>query len=350
MLAHALTALERSLDPLDRTRRALYRVLAPWLGPWIRDREVRVGLYGAGVAAVSLVGALAVPLWMLALGPLLLGVPHLVADLRYLVARPGLHRRPVVLPVVVALLATAVTQDLAWGLGGAALAALSARAPVARRWLAGLPLLGLTGAAIVWRGPVALGFAHAHNVVAVGLWLTLAVALHDGAPVARLARWGPTLAFAVGGLAILSGALDGVLAVTSALRAGPMPPLQEHARVLAAPGTEPTVATRWVAAFAFAQSVHYGLWLRVIPEEARDRPSTRSWQASFRSVRADLGGPVVLGSVVVLVGIAVWGVVDLVAARDGYLRLALFHGPLELAVLGVVAAEGRGALRPTGER
>jgi molybdate transport system substrate-binding protein len=39
------------------------------------------------------VGTALIPLWMLALGPILLGVPHLLADLRYCVFRPGWHRQ-----------------------------------------------------------------------------------------------------------------------------------------------------------------------------------------------------------------------------------------------------------------
>lgn len=294
----------------------------------------------------SLVGAVLLPLAMLAIGPLVLGVPHLIADLRYLVARPGLHRRPLALPVAASLGLSAVTQDLAWGLAGAALATLGARAPLHRRWAAGVPLLALLGAAIAFSGPTALGIAHAHNLVAVLLWLLLAVALHEGGATRRAARWGPTLAFGLGGAAILGGAFDGVLAVTGSWRLGFLPPLAEHAAGLTAPGTGPTAALRWVAAFAYAQSVHYGLWVRVIPEEARDRPSTRSWGASFRAVRADLRDPALLLCLLAALGIAGWGLLDLAAARQGYLRLALFHGPMELAVLGIVAAEGRQVLRP----
>ena len=43
---------------------------------------------------------------VLAVGPLVLGVPHLVADLRYLVVRPGLHRRAAFWPVAVSALAS----------------------------------------------------------------------------------------------------------------------------------------------------------------------------------------------------------------------------------------------------
>ncbi|MCB9688718.1 MAG: hypothetical protein H6738_18820 [Alphaproteobacteria bacterium] len=337
-----LDGLQRGVAPLDRLRRALYRVLAPWLGPWIRSREVRIGLHGALAVGGSLLLAAIAPLWMLALGPLLLGVPHLVADLRYLVAKPGLHRRSGAWVVAGLLVASSVTADLRWGLVGAALVPLASSGSLARRALAAAGLGALAFAAFAAPRSTALGLAHAHNVVAVVAWMTLAVALHEGAG-SRAVRWGTTLAFFVGGALILGGALDPVLLHGPSLPGGPS--IRDHLAALA-PGMTPPWGHRWVVAFAYAQSVHYGLWLRIVPEEARERPAPRSWEASLRALRTDLGAPVFAAAVLLCVGLAVWGLADLAAAREGYLRLALFHGPLELAVLGLVAAEGRAVLRP----
>ena len=52
--------------------------------------------------------------------------------------------------------------------------------------------------------------------------------------------------------------------------------------------------------------------------------------------------PLVLFSLLAF-GIAAWGVVDLTQARMGYLRLAVFHGYLELAVAVLWLIEGRRA-------
>ena len=123
------------------------------------------------------------------------------------------------------------------------------------------------------------------------------------------------------------------------------PSLSEHMQTLA-PGLDPAWAVRWVVLFAYAQAVHYGLWLRVVPEVARKRPAPRSWAASLAALRRDVGDPMMAVFVVLAIAIAVWGAVDVVAARAGYLRLALFHGTLELAVLALVAVEGRSVLRP----
>ncbi|XXF76315.1 hypothetical protein P2318_25100 [Myxococcaceae bacterium GXIMD 01537] len=69
------------------------------------------------------------PLWSLALGPVLLGVPHLLSDVRYLVVRPGLHRRT-------GLAVCAGVPLLAVGLGAGPEVGLLALVPVVlgARW------------------------------------------------------------------------------------------------------------------------------------------------------------------------------------------------------------------------
>lgn len=329
------------IAPLDGVRWVLFRALAPVLGPWIRSREVRVALHGLSVVGLALLLVLVAPLWLLLVSPLVLGVPHLVADVRYLVAQPGLHRRGAGVWLVGGLLlAGAVAADLRWGLVAAALAPLVGRGRGWRRAAAGLGSGSLAAVAIVALPSTNVALAHAHNLVAVVLWLGVAVSLDRVS--GRGGAWarGLPVVAAFGGVAWLaSGAADGGLGWAFA-GSGASLGLAEHARQLA-PGFPEPLASRIVAVFAFAQAVHYGLWLRVIPEEARDRPSPRTWRASWRALRADLGSPLLTGSLLVFTGLALWAALDVAAARAGYLRLALFHGPMELAVLGAWAAEGR---------
>src|SRR5687768_1431635 len=79
---------------LDRARLAWLRLLGPLAKPLVRDREKRVALAGALSLAVAFVLCATAPLVLLAVSPLLLGVPHVASDLRYLLVRPGLHKRP----------------------------------------------------------------------------------------------------------------------------------------------------------------------------------------------------------------------------------------------------------------
>jgi hypothetical protein len=101
------------------------------------------------------------------------------------------------------------------------------------------------------------------------------------------------------------------------------------------------LGARVVLVFAFAQAVHYGIWLRLIPEDDRPRDTPRTFSASLRALENDVGKWVLGGAMVVAVGVAVWAVLDLAAARIGYLRMALFHGYLELIAAALLFVEGR---------
>ena len=102
----------------------------------VRDRELRVSVLFSAVVVTALVGTLIAPLWLLILGPLVWGVPHVAADIRYLVVRTGFgRRRSLWLLGGVPLLALGLGVDLVWGFVGTALVALAARTSWRRRLL-----------------------------------------------------------------------------------------------------------------------------------------------------------------------------------------------------------------------
>jgi hypothetical protein len=322
------------LSPLDRARSLVLRALGRWLGPWMRSRELRVAWLGAWMITLALAGTLFLPTWMLALGPIVLGVPHIAADLRYLVARPGLHARGwSTWAVLVPLAAGAVTGRLYYGLGAAAVAVAVSRAA----WLPKLAGLALTsGLALLsyrYRGWSELVFAHGHNLVAVLLWWAWRPRTGRG----HLVPLGLFFGF---GFALLAGWFDPIFAAVGQAAPTVGAPLRWHAYQLA-PFAEPEIATRWVLAFAFAQSVHYTIWLRLVPEEDREREGPRGFASSYRALVADLGKPIVWATALGTLGLAIWAAFDLVAARSGYLRFAVFHGQLELCAGAWLLLEGR---------
>ena len=311
------------LTPLDRLRWLLLKLLGPLAKPLVRRRELRVMTAGCAVVGLSLAATLVSPFWLLALGPVVLGVPHLVADVRYLVLRPGLHRRldlalTVGLPV---LLAGTSILSMNSGLAACAGMALLARGAWARKMIALTFIAALMAAAWAVGDVAALVFAHAHNFIAVMLWwcwrprswqrrqavvpllfLTASVMLMLG----WLAPWSPGFAWQPVGL-------------------GP----GYHLSFLA-PGIAEPWALRLVLLFAFAQSVHYGVWLRLIPEDDRPQETPRTFRASALALTADIGMPLMVFVVLLSLSIALWAAFDLTTARENYLRMALFHGYLEL--------------------
>jgi hypothetical protein len=332
-----MRAVETLLAPADALRARLYRLLAPWAGPLFADRERRVAWIGALSVCFAFGATLAAPLWSLALGPLLLGVPHLVSDARYLVVRPGLHRRTTLailggLP----LLALWLGAGPAVGLLAMLPAILLAHGPGWRKGLLLAVWATLTWLALAFEWGFLLVLAHAHNVIAVALWWWAWRARHARA-------WGVPVLAAVGTGALLLGAAEPVMTALGGW-AAPMTgtSFSEHVEVMAPIG-QPVLALRLVLVFAFLQAVHYGVWLRLVPEDDRPRAAPRPWRASWRALVKDFG-PVPLALFVLLaLGIALWGVVDLTQARLGYFRLAVSHGYLELAVASLWLIEGRRA-------
>jgi hypothetical protein len=100
-------------------------------------------------------------------------------------------------------------------------------------------------------------------------------------------------------------------------------------------------SVRLVLLYAFAQATHYVVWLRLVPEDDRPSKSPRSYGQSFRALTGDLGGLLLWVSVIGALALVGWAVFAPGAARDGYLRLAFFHGHLELAAGALLWAEGR---------
>ncbi|MBS1150081.1 MAG: uncharacterized protein H6Q89_1779 [Myxococcaceae bacterium] len=322
------------LAPVDSLRSALLRPWGTSLRPLLLSRARRVGWIGAFGVTVAFAIACGFPLWGLALGPVVLGVPHVLADLRYLVVRPGLHRRaPLLVLAGLPLAFAALEPRVELGLLAAAGAVLAARAG----WLRKALLLGVLGGALAaaWNhGFVAqLVLLHVHNLIALGLWWFWRKRSR--------AAWLIPLLCAAGTIAIFAGAAEPVLNLTGGW-SGPATgnTFGEEVETYA-PLQTPGLALRLLLAFVFLQAVHYLVWLRLVPEDDRARPAPRTFTASWNALRSDFGLLPLLGVGAAALLVALWGAFDLAAARDGYLRLAGFHGYLELAVGALWLAEGR---------
>ena len=322
--------------PLDALRAKLIRLVAPRFRPLVVDREVRVAAFATFLLCTALVSTSLVPMWFLVVGPLVWGIPHVLSDLRYLVARPGYHRRPgVAVAVTAGLIAAGLGYTLRAALLGAAGALLFARTSWRRR-LTGIGVLGALYAVAAWAGPLSdLVFAHLHNVIAVGFWWAWR-------PRVRRLHWLPLALFVVFSALILLGALDFMVT-----RVGLHAPWTGISARWLAYQLSPTMSgpwpTRMLVLYAFGQSVHYVVWMRLVPEEERPSATPRSFAQSFRALRVDVGSVVLWATAASILALLAWGAVSLGAARNGYLELAFFHGYLEIAAAALMWAEGRRA-------
>ena len=284
----------RALAPLDRARALWLRAFGRWMSRLLRVRSERVALQAGILASTSLALALYAPLWLLTLGPLVLGVPHLVSDVRYLVVRQGLVQRRLWCAVVApCLIGASLAPGRGWGIAAVACSALLARGAYLRRMLAAVSCF------VVWRWAQASGpkadviFAHAHNLVAIGCWAAWARGT-------RL-QLAPALAVCcLGSWLVLSGVTDDLIFRHFALSAGRFAIDAGSLVVGLAPTDDPLWAWRWTICFAFMQSVHYGVWLRSLPDEDRARPGLRTLQSSYRALARDVGPWLVAAAVLMV--------------------------------------------------
>lgn len=297
----------------------------------MRDRELRVAAVFGVVVLSALLGTLIAPLWLLVLGPLIWGVPHIAADIRYLVVRTGFGRRLALgLLGGTTLVLVGAGADLLWGFVGSALVALAARASWRRRLLVAGTLVG-SGLALDHLGSVgAVAFAHLHNLVAVSLWWLWR-------PRRRRLHLLPLLLLALGSALLLSDAAVHIVGARFEWHAAGDSADAQLGRL--APGLAPMLGMRLVLLFCFLQSVHYALWMHMIPDEARARDTVMTFRASAVDLERDLGrvGLWAIGALsLALVGWACW---DMLAAGRGYYRMARFHGHLEVMAAALLVLE-----------
>lgn len=345
-------SVERALYPVDQLRRA-------WL-LWVQRRPRLSAVLGRtdsrAVALLSLHGllsfALAIfaPAWSLVLAPLLLGVPHLAADVRYLVLRLAAPRGWLVAAGLfgTSMLVLRVLQpSAALPLGGLAehvlggawlVTAAMSGAVYGRRcglasMLAFLLAAGLTACALWQPRAFALVLSHGHNLVALLLW---------GVMFRRSSR----LAFAYcSAVALAALCLVVGTGVDTMLAHGAPSAFGLHLYAAAdwlAPGVPDPYAIGLAMAFAFLQNIHYALWLYGIPQRFLQREASLSFRMSYRMLVRDFGAGGLMAVAALMLLVAASGVVAPVLTRHWVLSLGSFHAWLELAAcLFLLSASSR---------
>ncbi|HXU60452.1 MAG TPA: hypothetical protein VN962_02035 [Polyangia bacterium] len=345
----ALARAEQALWPLDELRGLGFRVLAgssPAGRRLAASRSARAALLLTAHATAAFVLAVVAPSFLIAVTPLVFGVPHLAADVRYLLIRPawprwwllasagfglaliGIRIAAEARPSAAPSLAVEHAIAAAWVVLGAVAALIGARAR--RGWLVLVAALGLASLAVAAPRPFRMVLLHGHNLVAVVLWLVLF-------------RRGRRLIVApIAAIVLGAGLLASGCALGWTLQHGWLSVAGLHlfaATDWLAPGLPDRVAVALTTTFAFLQAVHYAVWLVAVPAGDRPGDSGRSWRVAWRALIHDFRPGGVTAVVLLTIAVAAAGLVAAAPARRLFLSIGSFHAWLELAVLA--AALGR---------
>jgi hypothetical protein len=304
-----------------------------------RWRTVTLLVLGAVGAALAL--ALGAPIATAVIGLILFGILHNLLEIRYVAGRfSGLLGRPF-LELLVALITAIVVCRLLAGVVGrpAQLAEIllgyAVIALAARRGLDGrrrqVAWVVVTAAAVVSLAFPAYHFivlTHLHNVVPLFfLWdWSRRIGSRRGRQAFRAVQLLWVVAIPV---VILLGLLDGSLTTDPGIVRSVVGDGQTVLATSSPPGAAATVlGARFLTVFAFMQTMHYVVWVALLPRVAPDA------SASFEARVPWVTGPRLwaAGFLVAAVFAVLFGL-DFAQGKALYAALASYHAYLELPVL-----------------
>lgn len=310
-----------------------------------------MGLFFLFSSTVFLWLALRFPLWVLVLGPLSMGIPHLLSTLRYVPKswqdiRTRLPARSSILLGILFVLVAGFallrerTALLSIPLGIPELLIAFAfcfyfnRTQIhfsQKKYFA--IFLFLLSAGFLVRWPVAtLGvFLLGHNLIAYFYWILRAPTKNDR----RLALFASLIFVSVTGM-LLAGLFDPIMSGRSFWILNAQMGDSVLGSQIFQNGNQ-QIWSRLVSAYAFGQSSHYFVWLRAVPEQELPQGFPISFRQSWRDLLTELSPWVLAGAFVTVVGLIYIGsYFSLATARDLYLTIAFFHGFFEVAGLAFI--------------
>ncbi len=315
-----------------------------------QSRSKRIFFMGLTAMSIYFVVSLFFPIWVLFLGPIVWGVPHLISSLRYNTNTPFSKRKKLVLFqsfIWLAVFAYRITVDifqipiffsdipLLFEVICLAVAFLF-QVIINRRvniqiffyFTLFATLLFLT-----YRYPIqtALFLLIGHNYVPLFSWFKSCQDRQDIRTFFLLSA----LYFLLS-LILLLGLLEPFYSYFSPVKNVTFLKW-EYTDIANSLGASPSDYPFWfriVSLYAFSQAIHYFLWIKAIPENFLPQQFPPSFKWSLQKLKNDFGS----GSVLILIGLMVtgtayWLFFEFQSARLFYFSVASYHGFLELSAL-----------------
>lgn len=298
--------------------------------------------------------AISFPLWALLLGPIILGVPHLISSIRYLPKLTTLDRSfssknlYFIIGGVYVTVATvrlfgpaSVSASLSVmvengpnliELMGCALAlvAIGIFSKLSKiRLLCSVAILGLLSV-MSFKYPLeTLGFlVLAHNFIAFYFWIIRAEERKEKS-VAMISL----AVFSLVTAAFLTGVFDSIIQLRSLeILNGWFSDMNVGSQIF--PSGDATLWSRAVSAYAFGQGIHYFIWLKAVPEQELSFQHNTSFKTSFELLKDDVGTKITYAASFLALAIIGYGLfTNFIEARIVYLSVAALHGYFEIVAL-----------------
>jgi hypothetical protein len=347
-----------SLDACDSLRSLVFRLTLSHqrLRRILLSRSLRLQWLFLLAVSLYLPLALFFPLLVLVIGPIIYGIPHLFASLRFIhfsISSPvqltntklkfrSFHFLAAVWIVILAarLLYDHGALPLQWPSSGPEILGLAVAAiglwsiygknagSLARSVAVVLPLAFLLWNFPLWTSGLLILL---HNWVAFAYW-HLACKSQAERRVVLVSAF----IFLVVHLLVFWGAFDGVYLLASPqgyLRWAQLD-YADLGRLIAPWSSNYQLLFHCVVLYAFGQAMHYFIWLKAIPDQNHTNEVPASFRTSYRLLIQDLGHTTTRALILVsVISAGVWLMAALPAARELYFAFAAFHGFAEIGAL-----------------
>ncbi|CAN5684340.1 hypothetical protein BH10BDE1_BH10BDE1_00500 [soil metagenome] len=363
------------IDILEAARiRTLRLVLSThWLREAFRDRAIRLALLFSLCVFIYLPLSLYFPLWILAVGPVVWGIPHIFASLRFqtdlVIAETPQNKSKTVRAAIfyscsvwagIALfrIYTDVFQKLSvWdrthpGVVEASFAIFlfSGLVYIFRRnckqllW-GSIVLVPVTLA--LWKLPLVFAgiLILAHNFIACIFWILAARQSRD-----RAVAVGATAIFFLIHVLVFMKAFDRAINLYPvASQLGWSGASVDGLGHMIVPWSDDlSVWYRAVCLYAFGQSLHYFIWLKAIPDLRAPTSNPTSFRTAWNFLKRDFGFKLGIGAIVLsLAPVAAWLMLNFEVSHNLYFAFASCHGYFEFAGLALLAGKAVGRQKKT---
>lgn len=323
------------------------------------NRSFRVLALFTTACCLYLAASLFFPLWVLLIGPVLWGIPHLISSLRYSSAGTDKNKRTNLLRFHFIIWTMVFIYRFCVDV-------LLLNAPLSQHPLLFESLCLL--AAFIFQSRL-IGFLKFKNIISFQIFTvfilstyfypiqTALVALigHNYLPLIAWYKSCRTrsdvrtflicsLMFALASLFIFTGSFDFIYRYITP--SGSIAFLNwDYSEIISAYAPEGYDYQFWfhiVVLYAFSQAIHYFIWLKAIPENYQQRQHPPSFRWSYLQLSRDFGsGSVLLFIILMAFGTLGWLMFEFQTARLVYFGIASYHGFMEMAAVPFLTSNKR---------